>query len=161
MDDTQFQTLVLEHLSKLTGEINSIKSTMATKNELDGIKATMATKDELNDIRTNMATKNELSDIKAATATREDLHMLNQAVAKLENALVPKVQVLFDGWQQHQDCLDRITEQLDRVEDKLEHLDLTVARIVSVQEHQSAMLDVLSTRTTHQEAEISLLKRAR
>lgn len=148
MDDTQFQTLVLEHLSKLTGEINSIKSTMATKNELDGIKATMATKDELNDIKATMATKNEL-------------HMLGQSVAALENALVPKVQVLFDGWQQHQDCLDRITEQLDRVEDKLEHLDLTVARIVSVQEHQSAMLDVLSTRTTHQEAEISLLKRAR
>lgn len=135
MDNTQFQTLVLEHLSKLTGELNDIKAAMATKDELNDIKAAMATKDELDTIR--------------------------QSVAKLENDLVPKVNILFDGWQQHQDCLDRIAKQLDRMEDKLEHLDLTVAKIVSVQEHHSAMLDVLATRTTHQEAEISLLKRAR
>ena len=149
MDNEHFQKLVLEHLTKLNAEVTDIKTTMATKEELTSVKG------EITDI------KGEITDIKATMATKEELREVKQSLTKMEHDLTSKITALFDGWQQHEDYSCRFATQLERMETKIDTMDLNVTKIATMQEHHSAMLDVLSSRTTHQEAEISILKRAR
>ncbi len=163
MDNEHFQKLVLEHLTKLNAEVTDIKTTMATKEELTSVKGEITDiKGEIADIKGEITDiKGEITDIKATMATKEELREVKQSLTKMEHDLTSKITALFDGWQQHEDYSCRFATQLERMETKIDTMDLNVTKIATMQEHHSAMLDVLSSRTTHQEAEISILKRAR
>ncbi|MPM28573.1 hypothetical protein SDC9_75099 [bioreactor metagenome] len=91
----------------------------------------------------------------------KDIAAVKASQLKLENNLTAKVEVLFDGWQQHEDYAVRNTSQLDRLEAKLDNLAITTARMHAIQDHHTELLNILTTRSVNNETEILALKRAK
>jgi hypothetical protein len=113
--------------------------------------------------------ENDISDIKASQARLEssqsklenDIADVKSSQINLENGLTTKIDILFDGWQQHEDYASRGTRHLDRLENKLDKLELTATRMKSIQEQHTDLLNVLTARSVNQETEIMALKRAK
>ncbi|MDD4599598.1 hypothetical protein SDC9_04114 [bioreactor metagenome] len=90
-----------------------------------------------------------------------DTAIVKSSQIKLENNLTTKIDVLFDGWQQHEDYAARNTEHLDRLESKLDSLELATTKMAVVQDQHTDLLHMLKTRSATHENEILALKRAK
>lgn len=92
--------------------------------------------------------------------------MVSQSVVesnqvRLENNLTSKVDILFDAWQQHEDYFASNASCLNRLEEKLDKLELKVARIGSAQDQHTDLLSTLAASSDNHEIEIMALKRAK
>lgn len=126
-----------ERLHSLTDDISSLK---ASQRELE----------------------NEVLAIKSSqTRFEESVAAINTSQVKLENDLAAKVDVLFDGWQQHEDYALRADQQLTSLETKLDKLLLRISKINALQEEHTELLNILTARSVSNETEILALKRAK
>lgn len=135
---------ILTHLEAMNERLHSLES------DISGIKASQVRLEtEVTAVRSGQGNLDrDMADIKS-----------NQL--KLENNLSAKVDVLFDGWQQHEDYAARNTSQIDRLEAKLDNLTIAAARMHAVQDQHTELLNILMTRSENNETEILALKRAK
>lgn len=80
---------------------------------------------------------------------------------RLENELFSKINVLFDGWEQHEDYALSGAKRLSHIEAQLDKLAISAAAIKSIQESHTGLLNMLSARTDIHDNEITALKRAK
>lgn len=135
---------ILTHLEAMNERLHSLE------NDISGIKASQA------------RLENEAAAVRSGqNSLNSDLTAVKSSQLKLENSLTAKVEVLFDGWQQHEDYAVRNINQLDRLEAKLDSLTMTTARMQAVQDQHTELLAILSARSETNETEILALKRAK
>ncbi|MGI6092055.1 MAG: hypothetical protein GX348_04510 [Veillonellaceae bacterium] len=135
---------ILNHLEAMNERLHSLE------NDISGIKAGQdRLETEVTAVRSGQSSLNK------------DITAVKSSQLKLENNLTAKVDVLFDGWQQHEDYVVRNTSQLDRLEAKLDSLSIAAARMHAVQDQHTELLNILSTRSENNETEILALKRAK
>ncbi len=93
MENEKFQTLVLEQLKILTDGQGRLE---VGQNALEARQGALE------------SSQNSL---------REDVKELKSRFIRFENDITPKVNILFDGWKQNSEKLDRIEEQVSKHEE--------------------------------------------
>jgi len=101
---TRMYSEMQEGFKKLSGEISTIKG------ELTEVKEEVSTvKGELTEVKEEVSTvKGELAEVKFRLTSVENI------VTRIEHDHGQKLQVLFDGYKQHTDQLERIEKELTR-----------------------------------------------
>lgn len=71
------------------------------------------------------------SDVKGLKASQNrlesDLQKVSETVIRIENVHGEKLNVLFDGWKQHDEKINLILQRLDTIEEKLDRHDIQIS----------------------------------
>ncbi len=131
---------IIGRLDRLDNRIDNIEQTMATKEELVQFKE--ATDEEFKQIRQNMATKAELEEIKRTMATKAELIEIKDSITKIEeNQRKDVITILL-----------RLNEDVTEIKSDVKHF-------TEVQDRQQDVLELLSSRSIKQEAELKRIQK--
>ena len=71
------------------------------------------------------------SDVKGLKASQNrfesELQKVSETVIRIENVHGEKLNVLFDGWKQHDEKINLILQRLDTIEEKLDRHDIQIS----------------------------------
>lgn len=100
-------------LERIYGELQEVKG------EVTGLKGEVTSlKREVNDL------KGEFGDLKSEV--KENCKRLTKLEAKVENEMIDKINVLFDGYTQSTEISKRIERKVDHLTDKVEKQELDI-----------------------------------
>ncbi len=131
MENEKFQQIVLEHLNELTSGQKKMDSRMGNlEQDVSGLKQDVSKMDSrLGNL------EQDVSGLKKdVSVMKDDVSDLKQRQLKLETRieteLIDKTRILFDGWQLHEEKIDRVEGKLDQVIDKLDDLSTDTRYLV-------------------------------
>ncbi len=124
MDNDKFQDLVLQQFQVITGELQSLKE--GQKSLTEGQTRLETRMDKLEE---SQARLEKSQDILASEvmAIKTDVQKVKSTVIRIEQDHGTRLGALMDGHRQNTEILDRHTEQLDRIENKIESHDIQIS----------------------------------
>jgi len=115
-------TMILKGVHKMTDRdlLETIIEKIGTMDSrISGIEANMATKQDLAEVKADLTeVKADLTEVKAdLTEVKADAEFTKNTVIKIENEHGRKLGILFDGYQQNSEKLDRIEAEVTKHEE--------------------------------------------
>ncbi len=159
MDNEKFQELVIQQLGALASDVAGLKQDIAgvkgeiaglqkdmssVKEDVSGLKKDMVSvKEDVSGLKKDMVSvKEDVSGLKKdMVGIKEDVQGLKNAVTKIEvrieNEVIEKIRALYDARSLQEDINMRIIDTLDRIEAKLDVLQMETAHIRRVRRNRS------------------------
>ena len=117
MKQKQFQEFVINHLTKQSEDIESLTNNVSSLS----IRTTEQEKYLEFAVKHLMKQSEDINSLKIdVSSLKSDMTMLNNTVlrieTRIENEIIGKIEILFDGHKQHDDRLIQHDDRLDRIE---------------------------------------------
>ncbi len=124
---------VKSDLGSVKDDLGNVKSDLrSVKDDLGNVKSDLrSVKDDLGNVKNDLGNLEKGQDILARQVSKltEDVQEIRQSQVRMENELTEKVSALFDAREVQNDVNERIVTALERIEAKVDVLQLETAHL--------------------------------